>query len=307
MQQLTVFAKVVETKSFSQAARALDTTTSAVSKSIARLEERLGVRLVARTTRRVALTEVGGALYASTVGILADILEAENAVARIGGGVRGVLRLSVPVMFGERHVAPLVPALLARHPDLRVELSLDDRFVNLTEGGFDAAVRIGQLADSSLLAVRIGEIDAVACAAPSYLDQRGVPRTPQDLVMHECVRYTLVPAGREWRFRGEGGREFSVPVSGRLQVNNGAAITRALVAGAGVGRLPLFLVEDAIARGELVEVLSAFKTKPSPIHVVYPSGARALPKVRAFIDVMTGACRSARAALSRAPARRRRS
>jgi DNA-binding transcriptional LysR family regulator len=292
LQGLAVFSKVVETKSFSAAARSFDTTTSAVSKSIARLEDRLGVRLLTRTTRRVALTEVGTTLYANAVRILADVAEAENAVARIGAGVRGTLRVSVPVMFGERHVAPLIPALLAKHDELRVELSLSDRYVNLTEEGLDAAVRIGKLADSSLVAVRIGEVDSAVCASPSYLEAHGIPQTPHDLAMHECLRYTLVPMAREWRFRGPDGRELSVPVSGRLQMNHGAAMARSIIAGAGVARLPLFLVDDAIARGELVELLVEWKTKPSPIHVVHSSATQTVPKVRAFIEMMRGACKS---------------
>lgn len=292
---MAVFVRVVEESSFSAAARAFDTTTSAVSKSIARLESRLGARLLTRTTRRVALTDVGSALYANAVRILAEVAEAENTVARIGGGVRGTLRLSVPVMFGEHHVAPLIPRLLAEHTELRVELSLNDRFINLTEESIDAAIRIGELADSSLVAIRIGETESVVCAAPSYLAERGTPRTPHDLSTHDCLRYALVPSAREWRFRERDGRDFSVAVSGRLQVNHGAALTRAAVGAAGIARLPYFMAEEALDSGDLVEVLAEWKTKPSPIHVVHASSSQTPPKVRAFVSLMKGACKSANA------------
>lgn len=299
LHELAVFAKVVETGSFSATARAFGTTTSAVSKAIARLETRLGGRLLARTTRKVSVTDAGATLHASAVRILSDVAEAESAVARIGGEVTGTLRVSAPVMFGEHHVAPLLPALLDAHPHLRVDLSLSDRYVNLAEEGLDAAVRIGALADSSLVAIRIGEVDSAACASPAYLKARGTPRTPDDLARHECVRYSLVPVAREWRFRAAGGRERSVVAGGRLQVNHGAAIVRAAVAGAGIVRVPRFLAEEALARGELVEVLAAYRTKPSPIHVVHPSGRHPPPKLRVFVDAMRSSCDAAGVAKSR--------
>lgn len=290
LQEFAVFARVVERKSFSAAAKSFDTTTSAISKCIARLEARLGVRVLARTTRRVTPTEVGTTLYASAVRILADVAEAEQAIARIGGVVRGTLRLSVPVMFGEHHVAPLVPVLLAKYPELRIDLSLSDRFVNLDEEGMDAAVRIGKLDDSSLVGVRIGEMDSAVCASPSYFEKKGKPQVPHDLAMHECLRYSLISTAREWRFRNQEGREFSVPVTGRLQVNHGAAMVRCILAGAGIARLPRFLVDENLARGELVEVLSEWRTKPSPVHVMHSSAIQTPPKVRAFIDMMRSSC-----------------
>jgi DNA-binding transcriptional LysR family regulator len=290
---LAVFSRVVETKSFSAAARSLETTTSAVSKRIATLEEHLGVRLLTRTTRRVSLTEAGTTFYAHVNRILSELAEAETAVARLGGGVRGTLRLSAPVIFGERHVAPLIAGLLERHPELRVDLSLSDRFVNLAEESIDAAVRIGALGDSSLIGVRIGDIDSAVVASKAYLEEHGTPLTPADLAMHQCVRYTLTSAAREWRFRSDDGEQ-SVPVTGRLQLNNGAAIASAVATGAGLARLPYFLVDEQIARGELVEVLKAWKPKPSPIHVVHQGTRATLPKVRAFIEVMQRSCRIAR-------------
>lgn len=299
LQGLAVFSRVVETKSFSAAARAFDTTTSAVSKRIAGLEQHLGVRLLSRTTRRVALTEAGSAFYAHTLRILADVAEAEDAVARLGGSVRGTLRVSGPVIFGERHMSPLLPRLLEAHPELRIELSLTDRYVNLAEENLDCAVRIGALGDSSLVAVKIGAVDAAVCASPDYLARRGIPKTPHELALHECVRFSLITMAREWRFAGRDGKDFSVPVSGRLSLNDGAAITSAVAAGGGIARLPTFLVEDRLARGELVEVLADWRTKPAPVHVVHPSTTHVPPKVRAFIEVMQRECKVADAAAGR--------
>lgn len=287
---MAIFSKVVETQSFSAAARSFDTTTSAVSKRIAGLEQRLGVRLLSRTTRRVSLTEAGAAFYAHTLRILADLAEAEDAVARLGGNVRGTLRVSGPVIFGDRHISPIIPKLLAMHPELRVELSLSDRYVNVAEENLDCAIRIGALGDSSLIAVRIGQVAPVVCASPGYLEAHGTPRTPQELVTHDCIRFSLISMAREWRFAAKDGREFSVPVAGRFVVNDGAAIASAVAAGGGIARLPLFLVEDLLARGDLVEILHDWKTKPSPIHIVHASTPHVAPKLRVFIDLMRETC-----------------
>ncbi|MDF2693253.1 MAG: LysR family transcriptional regulator, partial [Labilithrix sp.] len=195
--------------------------------------------------------------------------------------------------------------LLAAHPELRVELSLSDRMVNLAEEGFDCAVRIGPLDDSSLIGVRLGEVAAVVCAAPGYFAARGTPGAPHDLAVHDCIHLSSIPLAREWRFRGEGGREFSIPVSGRFALNNGVAVASAAIAGAGLARVPLFLVEDALARGELVEVLGDWKMKPTPLYVVYPSTPQVAPKLRVFIDLMRDTSTLGRAAEARTPKRRR--
>lgn len=298
---LAVFSKVVETRSFSAAARAKGTTTSAVSKRIAGLEARLGVRLLVRTTRRVSLTEAGSTFHAHVLRILADVTEAEDAVARLGRAVRGTLRISAPVIFGQRHVAPVVAALVAEHPELRVDLTLADRYVNLAEEGFDVAVRIGELGDSSLVAVKLGELASVVCAAPAYLARRGTPRIPLDLGAHDCIRFSLLATAREWRFRGDDGRELSVPVSGRLALDDGIAMVHAAVAGAGIVRLPSFIVEDALGRGELVEVLADRRTKPRPVSVIHPHARHVPPKVRVFVDAMRRLAKFGLGERSRAP------
>jgi DNA-binding transcriptional LysR family regulator len=296
---IALFARVVEGRSFSTAARALGTTTSAVSKRIARLEERLGARLLERTTRRVAPTDAGAAFYARAARILADVDEAEHAVASLGGTPRGTLRVSAPVIFGERHLAALLPEFLRRFPDVRLDLSLSDRFVDLLEEHYDVALRIGPLGEGSLVRVRVGSTAAIVVASPDYLERAGRPSVPADLTDHNCIRYSLVTAAREWRFKGPRG-EISVPVVGNLEVNHGGAMREAAIAGLGVARLPHFLVADALASGVLVPLLADHRLPPAGVHLVYLQGAAPLPKVRSFVDVIGAALRERMRALNQA-------
>jgi DNA-binding transcriptional LysR family regulator len=289
---LALFVSVVELRSFSAGARAARTTTSAASKRIARLENRLGARLFERTTRRVLPTEAGAAFYARAARILSDVDEAENAVASLGGKPRGTLRVSAPVILGERHLAPILPSFLARHPEVRVDLVLADHFVNLLAERFDVALRVGPLGDSSLLRVRVGAAESVVVASPSYLERAGRPETPHDLVRHNCVRYAQVSAAQEWRFKSPRGGEVSVPVIGNVEVNHGGAIREVALAGAGLVRLPDFLVADALRAGELVRVLDAFALPPTGIHLVYPNAATPLPKLEVFLEEMGAALRT---------------
>lgn len=279
---LAVFARVVEARSFTRAAVLLRTTTSAVSKRISELERRLGVRLLARTTRRVALTEAGSIFYERTARILAAIDDAQRAVSHLATGARGTLRLSAPVLFGERHLAPLIPAFLAANPEVRLEVSFSDRFVGLVEEGFEIAIRIGAVRDPSLVAHRIAPSEGLVVASPKYLQKHGTPRTPYELVGHECLRYGLITAAQEWRFRGPEG-DFSVPVTGRLQVDHGGAAREAAIADFGVARLPSFIVDDALAARTLVAILDTWRPPASPIQIVHATG-RMLPKARAFVD-----------------------
>jgi DNA-binding transcriptional LysR family regulator len=291
LQDIALFVRVVEGRSFSVAARATGATTSAVSKRIARLEDRLGARLLERTTRKVAPTDAGAAFYARAARILADVDEAEHAVASLGGAPRGTIRVSAPVIFGERHLAPLLPAFLDRYPDVRVDLSLSDRFVDLVEEHFDLALRIGPLAEAALVRVRVGGTASIVVASPSYIARAGRPEEPADLAHHNCLRYSLVTAVREWRFKGPLG-EMSVPVVGNLEVNHGGAMREAAIAGVGVARLPHFLVADGLAAGSLVALLSEFRLPPLGVHLVYPRGAAPLPKVKAFVETIGGALRN---------------
>lgn len=280
---ILVFVRVVDGRSFSGAARALGTTTSAISKRVARLEERLGTRLLTRTTRHVMLTEAGSVLYERGQRVLAEIESAEIEVSRHGKEPRGLLRVNVPVVFGERVVAPLIADLCAKHPDLRIDLSLNDRFVDVVREGWDVVVRIGKLGDSSLMARKLGASSGVIVASPAYLAARGEPKTLDELVTHDCIRYSLLAAANEWRFRLPNGRERVVPVSGRLSVDHGGAARAAAVAGVGLAVLPRFIVAADLATGALREVLGTPSLGELPIHAVWPAG-RASPKVTAFVE-----------------------
>ncbi|HEU4411787.1 MAG TPA: LysR family transcriptional regulator [Polyangiaceae bacterium] len=281
---IVAFVRVVDARSYSAAARLVGATTSALSKRVARLEGALGVRLLERTTRRLAPTEAGSAFYERCLRVLDALGEAERAATQLGGGARGTLRLSAPVIFGELHVAPLVPPLLERHPGLGVELSLSDRYVDLVDEGFDLALRIGRLADSSLAARRLGRVPAVVCASPAYLERRGVPRAPDELAGHECLRYSLAGAGREWRLRGPDGKERAYAAGGRCSLNHGGAMREVAIAGGGLAHLPLFLVADALASGRLCAVLDAYRGPDFGLYAVYPAGRAPTPKVRAAVE-----------------------
>jgi DNA-binding transcriptional LysR family regulator len=281
---LLAFVRVVDARSYSAAARQLGATTSALSKRVAKLEGVLGVRLLERTTRRLAPTEAGAAFYERCLRVLDELGEAERAATQLGSAVRGTLRLNAPVIFGELHVAPLLPPLLERHPDLRIDLSLSDRYVDLVDEGFDLAVRIGRLADSSLAARRLGRVPAVVCASPAYLERRGAPKTPADLARHECLRYSLAGAGREWRLRGPDGKERAYAAAGRCSLNHGGAMREVALAGGGLAQLPLFLVADALRAGRLRSVLDEHRVSDFGIYAVYPAGRAPSPKVRAAVE-----------------------
>lgn len=299
---LALLANVVERRSFSGAAQAVGTTTSGASKRMARLEGRLGARLFERTTRRVVPTEAGAAFYARAKRILSDLEAAENELASLGGAPRGTLRVSAPLIFGERHLAPLLPGFLARYPAVRIELSLSDAFVDLLAERFDVALRIGPLADSTLKRVRIGSAASVVVAAPSYLARRGRPASPSDLVRHDLVRFSQIPASREWRFRGKRG-VLTIPAIGTLEVNHGGAMREAVIAGIGIAKLPDFQVSDALRAGELVRLLDEFALPPAGVHLVYPTGATPLPKLDVFVTQIGAALKARLAAVQRAATR----
>jgi len=283
---VAAFTAVVDHRGFAAAGKRLGLARAAVSKRVARLESAAGVRLLERTTRRVALTEAGAALYARCANVLGALAEAEGELASFRGAPRGTVRLSAPYGFGATHIAALAPDLLALHPDLRVDVTLGDRFVNLLEEGFDVAVRISsaRLDDSSLVARRVGSLPVLTCAAPVYLAKRGTPESPRDLLAHECLRFSLMPTRAEWTFAGRRGTPFSVEVAGRIVVNDGDALLAAAVAGAGVAKLPAFLARDALATGALREVLAAHRQPDLGVYLVFAGGRAPQPKVRAVVD-----------------------
>jgi DNA-binding transcriptional LysR family regulator len=282
---MAVFARVVEAQSFTAAAGQLGMSRSAVSKTIAGLEDRLGARLLNRTTRRLALTEVGRAFYERAARIVAEAEEAELAVTRLQATPRGTLRINAPVSFGTAHLAPALIDFMKRYPELKVDIGLADRMVDLIEEGYDLAVRIGALPDSSLIARRIADNHMVVCAAPSYWRRHGRPSEPQDLAHHACLTYAYQRSPNQWPFKGPAGR-FTVAVDGPLRANNGDLSLAAALAGLGVVALPCFLCGADLAAGRLEPVLCDWMPPPGGIHAVYPHGRHLSAKVRAFIDFL---------------------
>ena len=252
---LQTFVAVVESGSLSRAAERLETTTGAVSRRLAALEQRLGLRLLNRTTRRIGLTEAGELYYEDAANILRALAEAEDRVTHLSDSPRGNLRIAAPLSFGVRTLAALLPGFCARYPGLRLSLDLDDRVVDLLGAGADMALRIGQLADSTLVARRICEFRRVVCAAPSYLARRGEPRAPADLVHHDCLHYSNIAPKDEWVFAdGQGGAVQTVEVSGPLCANNGDVLREAALRGMGICAMPEFIANDDLAAGRLKSV-----------------------------------------------------
>ncbi len=282
---LAVFARVVEAGGFSAAARQLGLSKSAVSKQVSRLEDRLGARLLNRTTRRLSTTEVGAAFYQRCQRIVAEVEEAELAVSRLHGEPRGTLRVNAPMSFGILHVAPALPGFMALHPELRVDMVLNDRQVDLIEEGFDVAVRIARLTDSSLIARKLAPLRQAVCATPEYWRRHAMPARPEDLAGHNCLLYTYLPNPGEWRFRGPEG-PFTVSISGNLRVNNGDALKEAALGGLGVFLGPTFIVGEELRDGRLEAGLEEFAENEGAIYAVFPHSRHLSAKVRAFVDFL---------------------
>ncbi|PLY00861.1 MAG: LysR family transcriptional regulator [Desulfuromonas sp.] len=288
MDQLTamkLFARVVDTGSFSAVAREMNMGQPAVSKQISALEQKLGVRLLNRSSRQLVLTEAGSAYYERCHGILADLEEAETTVTSLGGTPRGRLRVNMSVAFGRLHIAPFMPEFLERYPEISIDLMMNDRFVDLVAERVDLAIRIGDLEDSSLLARRLGVSPMVVVGAPSYFEKYGFPEHPEDLKEHNCLTYTFLRSGNNWRFK-KGKEEISVPVRGNCQSDNTDGIRDIMIAGTGLALVPAWLVRCELAHGELVTVLNDFLPWESPIHAVYPESKYVPLKVRCFIDFL---------------------
>ncbi|HEY7944768.1 MAG TPA: LysR family transcriptional regulator [Casimicrobiaceae bacterium] len=285
-QAVTAFARVVEAGSFVRAADRLGVSVSAVSRHIAELEAHLDVRLLNRTTRRLSLTESGRVFYERCVQLLADLEEAEDSASASTITPRGTLRLSAPVTFGERHLAPAIGAFVARYPEMRFDVELSDRAVDLVDEGFDAAVRIGAIGSQNLVGRRIGETRMVCCAAPAYLERRGEPKLPDDLAAHECLTYEYASQRNTWLFRDRDGSVRSVRVSGAVHANSGRFLEALAIVGGGIAYEPDFIVAPDVRGGRLAPILRAFQSPPSTIQVVYPSRRHLSAKVRAFADFL---------------------
>ncbi len=286
LSRLEAFVKVAETHSFSEAARRLRTSKSLVSRQIAALETELGVRLLQRTTRSMALTEAGRSYFQRLSQILAELEETNSSVSQLQAAARGMLRVSAPMSFGLLHLAPALPDFLLRYPNVDVDMSMSDRFTDLVDEGFDLAVRIGKLHDSSLVARKLAPIRRVVCGSPDYLKARGTPASPADLKQHECLCYSNITLAHEWRFVTPEGEPWPVEVKGRLAANNGDALKMAALRGLGLVNQPTFIVGDELQSGTLVSVLDRFIPQDSALSAVYPHARHLSPKVRVFIDFL---------------------
>ncbi|MFN3202005.1 MAG: LysR family transcriptional regulator [Bradymonadia bacterium] len=281
---MVIYAAVVDSGSFTGAAERLGMSKSTVSKAIARLEDRLGVLLLNRTTRKLALTEAGQGFYQRCTRVIQDAEEAELSVSSHQVDPKGTLRITAPLSFGLLHLSPALPEFMSRYPEIQVEMSLNDRFIDLIDEGFDVAVRIGELADSSLIARRIAPSRVTIVASPGYLAERGHPNDPRALVDHDCLIYTYTRQPKIWSFASPEG-PIQVHVDGPLAANNGDMLYAAALAGRGIARLPTFISWRALSEGTLVELFPDFRFTGSA-YAVYPHNRHVSAKVRVFVDFL---------------------
>jgi DNA-binding transcriptional LysR family regulator len=284
-QEMRVFTAVADAGSFVGAADALALSKAAVSRLVSDLERRLGVRLMHRTTRKLSLTQEGDAFLARCREILAVIETAEAEISTHTAVASGLLKISVPVSFGIKHLAPLWGRFLELHPAVQLDVQLADRVVDLVEEGFDLAIRIARLPDSSLVSRQLASTRLVLCASPQYLQAKGAPSHPSELAQHHVLGYSLFATGDQWHFTGPQGA-VSVKVRPRMWTNNGDTCVAASAAGSGIQLQPSFLVAEALAAGQLVEVLPQYRAAELGIYAVYPTRKFVLPKVRALLGFL---------------------
>lgn len=284
--EMEAFVQVVDQGGFTEAAKRLAVSKSAVSKHVAALESRLAVRLLNRTTRRVSPTEIGLVYYDRAKIVLKEAAEAENLVTAMQAAPRGALRVSAPVSFGTRHLSVAVAEFLVAYPEVEVHLVLDDRFVEIVAEGYDLAVRIGALVDSSLRVRKLAESGMHLVASPDYLARAGTPASIDDMSAHQLLHYSNLSTGNAWRLKSASGQERQIRVGGRLTANNGESLSRAAEASLGIAMQPSFILGDALREGRLVEVLPTARPDAVGIYAVYPPGRFTQPKLRVFIDFL---------------------
>jgi DNA-binding transcriptional LysR family regulator len=283
---LAIFAKVVELRSFAAAAGELALSKATVSKAVSRLEDRLGARLFNRTSRRLALTDAGQKLSERAARLLADGEAAENDALSQSVAPRGLVRLAVPMTFGVKVVAPILPEFLKQYPDVSIDLHLSDAMVDLIGEGFDAGLRIASLPDSSLIARRLCAMPRYTVAAPAYLKQYGRPTHPMHLAQHRCFAYAYLSTPNVWHYTNAACEQASVRPAGQLRVNNGEALMPALIAGLGIADLPHFIVGDAIASGEVEVILKDWKQTEGSVHLVMPPGGPRPARVEVLAEFL---------------------
>jgi DNA-binding transcriptional LysR family regulator len=281
---LEVFAKVVEGASFAAAGRHLGMSPAMVTKHVQTLEERLGVRLLNRTTHRVSATEVGKSYYEYCLRILAELEEADGTARDLQTAPRGLLKVTAPVSFGTRQLAPGIAEYLVSYPDVSIDLSLENYYVDLLEKRFDLAIRLGHLPSSSLIARKLGEVETILCASPGYLQKNGSPQTPHDLDKHNCLLHTNAVPQSVWTLVDQSGKQIVISVSGRFLTNNTDAICTLALKDAGVALVPDYLVADDLTAGRLLQLLPEYATQATPVYAVYPHSLNLSAKARTFIN-----------------------
>lgn len=283
---IVIFARVVEAGSFSEAARRLDISRSSVSKAVAKLEKDMDARLLNRSTRHLSLTEAGTALTEHCFRILDEAEQAERAVNNLQAKPRGLLKVSASVAFGTLHIAPALADFLAMYPEIRLDLTITDRPVDLIEEGYDVLIRVTGEPDPNLVARKLAPVHRKLCATPQYFHQQGTPLTPGDLIQHNCLDYTLSGEQGNWLFKGPDG-DISVPVSGTLRINDDDALSQAVLAGLGIALLPTFTVGKYIQKKQLQAVLSEYIPVERYVYACYLQNRHLPAKVRFFIDFLS--------------------
>ena len=285
LNDMVTFARVVEAGGFSEAARQMGVSKSGVSKSIAKLELSLGVRLLNRSTRGLSLTEIGAAFHEHCIRITEEAAQAAEVVGRLQSEPRGVLRVTAPVAFGRLHVAPAVAEYLSRYPRLKLDMTITDRMVDLVSEGYDVAIRIRREPSLHVVARELAPVRCVVCATPDYFERRGIPTVPHDLTEHNCLHYTHFGTQGEWRFQSAGG-EIVVPVKGSLRIDDDDTLAQAVLSGLGIAMLPTFIIGRELQAGRLRSVLSDYVPLERRIYAVHLPNVRLPVKIRAFIDFL---------------------
>ncbi|MUG95624.1 LysR family transcriptional regulator [Scytonema sp. UIC 10036] len=287
LNSLTIFTRAAQTRNFALAAQQLGISPSTVSKAVSRLEERLGTRLLQRTTRSITLTDDGTRFYNRCCQILEDIEEAESELNRAQSHPFGTLRIGMVPSFARIHVMPALPEFAERYPDVNLELFLSDRYVDLIEEGFDGVVRVGKSPDSNFAMQSLASARLVVCASPNYFSRYGVPQTPEDLLHHNCINYVVPQTGRirEWTFQN-GKKRLQLPVNGRFCIDNAEASVEAAIAGTGIIQLYNFVVGQAINQGQLVPILSNYAPAKVPISLIYAQKRYLCAKGQVFIEFL---------------------
>lgn len=285
-ENMETFIKVVEVGSMSGAADRLGIAKSAVSRRLKELEEHLGVELFHRTTRKMNLTDTGRAFYHRSVRITEDVLEAELATSQAHGELQGSLKIALPMSFGVMHIGPAINDFLQAHPQMKFELDFNDRQVDLIQEGFDLAIRVANLPDSSLIARRLTPIQHVLCASPEYLNKHGTPESPEDLQNHQCLAYRLLHDGKSWTFTDKNNQESKIAITPRIMASDGYYLRDTAINDQGIVFLPTFIVYKEIENGTLLPLLKKYSSWQLDAYAVYPQTRHLSQRVRAFVDFL---------------------